>query len=135
MWSVPYTPEERTRSGRAVARVLDEVGRRLPGLVAGHDEDGRVGGDERDRRELTTVERRRSPEELVGFRNDRDRGERQKQCVAVGLARRHELHPDGAGRARLVHDPYRVLQGLLMAAATGRAVRSATPPAGTAPRW
>src|SRR5436309_1968668 len=92
--------------------ILDEVLRRPPRLVGGHDEDRRVGGDERDRRELVHGERRRPPEELVGLGDDRDGREGEQERVAVGLARRYELHTDRPGGAGLVHDADRALQHL-----------------------
>src|SRR5438046_1548351 len=93
--------------------VRDEVLRGRPRLVGGHDENRRVGGDERDRRELVHRESRRAAEELVGLGDDRDRREGEQERVAVGPARRHELHADRPGGARLVHDADRILQRLL----------------------
>ena len=101
------------------------------GLVGAHDEDRRVGGDQRDRRELVHGEGRRAAEDLVGLGDDRDRRERQQQRVAVGLARRHELHARRRRRRRSCSPRATgFLSTFSIAAATGRAVRSATPPGG-----
>ncbi len=78
-----------------------------------NDEDGRVGGDERDRRELIDGEGRRPAEELVGLGDDRDRRQRQQQRVAVRLAGGDVLHAHRARGAGLVHDADGALQHLL----------------------
>jgi hypothetical protein len=107
-----------------------EIFHALPRVIRADSENRRIGGKERQRHELIDRVGRLAVKEFVRLGNDRDARECHQQRIAVGLAVGDEGHADRPAAPVLFTTTTGFLRIFSIDAATGRAVRSATPPGG-----
>ena len=101
------------QSIRLFLAIGHQVLQRLVRRLRAHHQHRRIGGDQRDRHELVAAVGRLAAEQLVRLGDDRDRGQRHQQRVAVGLGIGHRRHADRAACSGLVHDRHRLLEQFL----------------------